>query len=208
MKPSQERVVDLSATAHSEDPEAGVFLDSLKEIIDLDVGVTVVAIVHIGAFAKERIRFVEKEDRTAAIRRSEDASQILLRLANIFRDNGAQIDAVQVFSQIASQSLGGEERAHPVFAGEQDANAFWVRQLANGRARCFRTALCANECDHLVQRYPKTGRQAQLGFDPVLRVKKDFPVGVPDPISFAPLPFCLRFAELLSSLPDFFHSHR
>jgi len=208
MKPSQERLVDLSATAHSEDPEAGVFLDSLKEIIDLDVGVTVVAIVHIGAFAKERIRFVEKEDRTAAIRRSEDASQILLRLANIFRDNGAQIDAVQVFSQIASQSLGGEERAHPVFAGEQDANAFWVRQLANGRARCFRTALCAHGCDHLVQRYPKTGRQAQLGFDPVLRIKKDFLVSIPDPISFEPFPFALRFAELLSLLPDFFHRQR
>jgi len=202
MKPS------LSASAGGEDREAGVFLDSLKEIIDLDVGVTVVAVVHIGAFAKERIRFVEKEDRTAAIRRSEDASQILLRFANIFRDNGAQIDAVQVFSQIASQSLGGEERAHPVFAGEQDANAFWVRQLANGRARCFRTALCANECDHLVQRYPKTGRQAQLGFDPVLRIKKDFSVSVPDPISFEPFPSTPRFAELLSLLPDFFHRQR
>src|SRR6266705_1306165 len=94
MKPSRERVVDLSASAGGDNREAGIFLNLLQEIIDLDVGITVVAIMHLGVFAKERLRFVEKEDRTAAIRRSEDASQILLRLANVFRDDGAQIDAV------------------------------------------------------------------------------------------------------------------
>src|SRR6266581_5616570 len=94
MKPSRERVVDLITSAGGEDRGAGVVLDSLQEIINLDVGVTVVAIMHIGAFAKEGIRFVEKEDRTTAIRRIEDAPQILLRLANIFRDDGAQIDPV------------------------------------------------------------------------------------------------------------------
>ena len=37
-----------------------------------------------------------------------------------------------------------------------------------------------------------------LGLDPVLRVKKDFPVSVPDPISFEPLPVALLSPELLS----------
>src|SRR5437773_1401209 len=124
MKPPRECVVDLSPIAGGEDLEAGVVLDSLQEIIDLDVGVTVLTIFHVGAFAKERICFVEKEDRTTLLCRIEDAAQILLRLANIFRDDSTQIDAVYVFSQIAGQSLGGDERAHPVFAGEQDANAF------------------------------------------------------------------------------------
>jgi hypothetical protein len=97
IKPPRERVVDLSAFAGGENREAGVFLDSLEEIVDLDVGVTVVAIMHLGAFAKERICFVEKEDRTTLPRRIEDASQILLRLADIFRDDGARIDTVQFF---------------------------------------------------------------------------------------------------------------
>src|SRR5437773_9539587 len=109
MKPPRECVVDLSAIAGGEDREAGVVLDSLQEIIDLDVGVTVVAILHVGAFAKEGICFVEKEDRTTLPCRIEDATQILLRLASIFRDNAAQIDGVWVFSQIAGQSTGGDE---------------------------------------------------------------------------------------------------
>jgi hypothetical protein len=101
-----------------EDREAGVFLDSLEEIIDLNVGVTIVAIMHLGAFAKEGIGFVEKEDCTTSFRRIEDASQILLRLANIYRDDGAQIDALEIFSQIAGHSLRGDELTDPVFAGE------------------------------------------------------------------------------------------
>ena len=112
IKPPRQRVVDLSAFVGGENRDAGVFLDSLEEIVDFDVGVTVVAIMHLSAFAKERIRFVEKEDRTTLPRRIEDASQILLRLATIFRDDGAQIDTVQFFSQIAGQSVGGDERAH------------------------------------------------------------------------------------------------
>ena len=54
---------------------------------------------------------------------------------------------------------------------------------------------------------PKTGRQTQLGFGPVFRVKKDLPVSVPDPIVFEPFPFALPFAELLSSPSCFFHRH-
>jgi len=67
--------------ASGENREAGVFLDSLEEIVDLDVGVTVVAILHVGAFAKEDIRFVEKENRITVLRCVEDATQTLLRLS-------------------------------------------------------------------------------------------------------------------------------
>src|SRR5438093_5865714 len=159
------------------------------------------------AFAKQGVRFIEKEHYTTLSCRMEDAPQILLGLANVFGDDGAQIDAVQVFSEIAGQCLGGHEGAHPVSAGEQDANAFSVRQLANGLALCLRTAFCANECHHIVQGCSKSGRQSQLGFDPVLRITKDFPISVPDAIIFARFAFCLRFAELSSLLPGFFHSH-
>ena len=45
MKPPQERIVDLSAIASGEDRDAAVFFDSLEEIIDLDIGVTIVAVI-------------------------------------------------------------------------------------------------------------------------------------------------------------------
>ena len=99
--------------------------------------------------------------------------------------------------------MGCDERTHPVSGGEQDASAFSARRLVNGLALCLRTAFCANEYHHIVQGRSKSGRQTQLGFDPILRIKKDFPFSVPDPIIFAPFPFRLRFAESPSLLPAF-----
>ncbi len=94
MKPPRERIVDLSAIASGEDRDAAVFFDSLEEISDLDIGITIVAVLHLGTFSKKRIGFVEKEDRTILLCCAQDATQILFRLANIFRHDGAQIDAV------------------------------------------------------------------------------------------------------------------
>ena len=84
MKPSQERAVDVSAFPGGEDRDASVFLDSLQEIIDLYVGVTIVTIMHVGALPEERIGFVEEENRITSLRGSEDALQIFLCLANVF----------------------------------------------------------------------------------------------------------------------------
>ncbi len=47
MQPSPERVVDRTAIAGGGDREAGILLDFLQKIIDLDVGITVVAILHL-----------------------------------------------------------------------------------------------------------------------------------------------------------------
>src|SRR6266513_2517713 len=90
MKPLRKRIVDLSAIASGEDRDAAVFFESLEEIVDLDIDVTIVAALQLGTFAKKRIDFVEKEDRTILLCCSEDAPQILFRLANVFRDDGAR----------------------------------------------------------------------------------------------------------------------
>jgi len=56
----QERFVQSTSAARGRDREASMVLESLQEIVDLELGVTVVAILDLGAFAKKRVRFVEK----------------------------------------------------------------------------------------------------------------------------------------------------
>ena len=94
MKPPGERIVDLSAIASGEGRDAAVFFDSLEEIIDLDIGVTIVAVISPPCVCLRAHRLRRKEDRTILLCCSEDAPQILFRLANIFGHDGAQIDAV------------------------------------------------------------------------------------------------------------------
>jgi hypothetical protein len=92
MKPSQQPFVDPGAIAGGEDCEAGVFLASPQEIIGFNVGIAVVAIFHVSAFAKKSIRLIKKQDRMTIPRGIENTAEILLGLANMFRDDGIQID--------------------------------------------------------------------------------------------------------------------
>lgn len=52
------------------------------------------AIFHVSAFAKKSIRLIKKQDRLTILRGVENTAEILLGLANVFRDYGAQIDPV------------------------------------------------------------------------------------------------------------------
>ena len=118
MKPSQQSSVDPSTIAGGEDYEAGIFLASPQEIIDFNVGIAVVPIFHVSAFAKKRIRLIEKQDRMTILRRIENTVDIFLGLANIFRDDGIQIDPVEVFPEAVGQSLSRDKTPPPIFAGE------------------------------------------------------------------------------------------
>jgi hypothetical protein len=94
MKPSQQRFVDPGAIASGEDCEAGTFLASPQQIIDFNVSIAVVSIFHVSAFAKKSIRLIKKQDRMTILRRIENTADIFLGRANIFRDDGIQIDPV------------------------------------------------------------------------------------------------------------------
>ena len=118
MKPWQQSFVDPGAIAGGEDCEAGTFLASPQEVVDFNVGMAVVAIFHVSAFAKKSIRLIKKQDRMTILRRIENTAEILLGLANIFRDDGIQIDPVQVFPKVVGQSLSRDKMPRPIFAGE------------------------------------------------------------------------------------------
>jgi hypothetical protein len=72
MEPPQDRFVQSASAVRGEDGKASGILDSLQKIIEFDVGVAVMAILHLGAFAKKPVCFVEQEDRATPLRRIED----------------------------------------------------------------------------------------------------------------------------------------
>ena len=71
-------------------------LHPLQQVIDLDVGIAVVAVLDLAALAEQRVRLVEEQDRAAVLGRVEQPAQILLGLADIFADHRGEIDAVEI----------------------------------------------------------------------------------------------------------------
>ena len=92
MKACVERALHVGG----EDRQAAISLHALQQIVDLDVGVAVVAVLDFAALAEQRVGFVEEQDRAAVLGGVEQPAQVLLRLADVFADDGRQIDAVEI----------------------------------------------------------------------------------------------------------------
>jgi len=53
-----------------------------------------VGVFHLGALAKESVGLVEKEDGVAALRFAKNALQVLFCLADVFADDGGEVNFV------------------------------------------------------------------------------------------------------------------
>ena len=96
---------------------------ALQEVVDFDVGVTVVAVFDFAAFAEQGVGFVEEQDCAAAFGSVEDAPQVLFGFADVFGDDAREVDAVQVELEFVGDHFGGHGFAGAAFSGEQGADA-------------------------------------------------------------------------------------
>ena len=87
-----------------EDRQAAVRLHPLQQVVDLDVGVAVVAVLDLAALAEQRVGLVEEQDRAAVLGRVEDAAQVLLGLADVLAHHAGEVDPVEVEPQLARRA--------------------------------------------------------------------------------------------------------
>ena len=102
--PAQERAVDRVLGVRRQDREAAVGLHALEQVADLDVRVAVVAVLDLAALAEQRVGLVEEQDRPAGLGRVEHAAQVLLGLADVLRDDLAEVDPVEVEVELARRA--------------------------------------------------------------------------------------------------------
>src|SRR5690606_17274111 len=93
------------------------------QVVDLDVGVAVVAVLDLAPLAAEGVRLVEEAEGAAAFGRVEEAAQVLLRFADVFADDGREVDAVEVEAEGVGEDLGGHRLARAALAGEEHAES-------------------------------------------------------------------------------------
>ena len=101
-----EGLVDVGPQVGGQDGEAVEGLHPLQQVGDLDVGVAVVGVAHLGPLAEEGIGLVEEQDGVDAVGLGEDPLQVLLGLTHVLVDHGGQVDGVQVEAEVAGHDLG------------------------------------------------------------------------------------------------------
>ena len=100
MKAGVERALHVGG----EDRQAAIGLHALQQVVDLDVGVAVVAVLDLAALAEQRVGLVEEQDRAAVLGGVEQAAQVLLGLADVLADHRRQIDAVEIEPQLVGDA--------------------------------------------------------------------------------------------------------
>jgi hypothetical protein len=88
--------VDVFAEVGRHHDDALVVLQPLQEVVGLQVGVAVVGRLDVGAAAQQPLAIVEQQDHVEFFGGREDAVQVFLRLADVFVDDGGEVDAVEV----------------------------------------------------------------------------------------------------------------
>ena len=137
-QPAQESFVEILLAIGREDGQAFESLHPLEQVADFEVGVAIVRVLHFGAFAEERVGFVEEEDDVAGFGGVEQPAQIFLRLADVFVDHLREVDAEERQAQLrrdhfrghgfAGAGRAGEERGEPAFAPGAGRAPFVVHQ--------------------------------------------------------------------------------
>ena len=103
-QPPHEGGIERGLAVGRQNREPAKILHPLQQIVDLDIGVAVVAVLDLGALAEQRVGLVEEQDDAAALGGGEDAAQIALGLADIFADDAGEIDAVEIEPQTGCAS--------------------------------------------------------------------------------------------------------
>lgn len=109
---AQEGVVHGGAQVGGDNGDTAIALKPLQQIRGLGIGVAVVAVLDLGAAAGEqRLALVKQQDGAGYLGGVEDAADILLRLADIFRDQRRKIDAVKRQRAVARAQIAGKDSA-------------------------------------------------------------------------------------------------
>src|SRR6185369_12083999 len=122
-QPSHECAIERGLHVGGKNGETTERFHSLQQIIDFDICVTIVAVLHLATLAKQSISLVEKENRPTAFGGIEHLAQILFSFTDVFADYGRAVDAVEIQLQIIGDDFRGHRLAGSAFAGKQCTDA-------------------------------------------------------------------------------------
>ena len=107
LRTGREGLLDRLFAIGCEDDHTVVTLDALEKMRRFCVRITVVGIINFRALAKQRISFIEKQNRATGFRFIKYIVQIFLRLADVLGHHRRHIHLEQIYFQCFGQHLSG-----------------------------------------------------------------------------------------------------
>jgi len=112
-------LVDIILHVGGQNDQPVEILDPLQQIGDLLVGVLVVGVADAGALSEKRVGLVEKEYPAFVLGAGKQELEVLLRLADIFRDDHRKVDLINVLLHLVAEQRRRQRFTRPGGTVEQ-----------------------------------------------------------------------------------------
>ena len=122
-KPAQKGRIQSTLHIGGKNCQAAEGLHALQQIIDLDVSIAIVAVLHLAALAKERVCLIKEQNRPSILCGVKELFQVLLRLPDVLANHLREIDAIEVHLQLIGDYLGRHGLPRAALASKQYADA-------------------------------------------------------------------------------------
>src|SRR6476661_3128382 len=119
---TQKGLVQSALAIRGEYGQPAIGLHALQQIADFDIGIAIMTVFDFAAFPKECVGFIEQEHRSAFLGGIKDTAKILFRLANVFVNDLAQVNPIEIKTQLAGKDFGGHGFARAAGSGKQGAD--------------------------------------------------------------------------------------
>src|SRR5215467_3790504 len=84
---AKEPVIDVAPQIGRQHHQPIEFFHTLQQVIDLDIGIAIMSILYLRAFAEKSVSFIEEQDCVAVFSLLENPAQVLFRLPNVLADH-------------------------------------------------------------------------------------------------------------------------
>ena len=115
--------VEISAHVAGKHYQIRVRIDCLKQIRRFDVGVLVVCVFLLSTPSEQRIGLIEEKANFSSRGFGEDLRENLFRLADIFRNDRADVDYVEVATEVEGDRFCGQRFAGARRPGKEAADS-------------------------------------------------------------------------------------
>src|SRR6185437_10094708 len=117
---------------------------------------------HLAALAKQRIRFVKQQHRAAGLSGIKDGAQVLLGFSDVFGNNLAEVDAIEIKLQIVREYFRRQGFPRPAGSGEERANTESTRRSRGETPGVVNLQTLTNLRGDLAERLCLLRRQHQI----------------------------------------------
>src|ERR1700674_2017140 len=115
-------LIEVTLAVGRKDRDSVELLHPLEQVVDFDIGETVVRVLDLSPLSEQRVRLIKQKHDVGTLTWVEDLFETLLGFADVLVDDARQVDPVEVHRERSRDHLRGHRLARATGTREQSGH--------------------------------------------------------------------------------------